>query len=291
MTRNEGSFTGHDRLPLFEQSWVPNGRPRATVVLLHGLIEHSGCHEGTALELVRHGFSVHAMDLRGHGRSEGPRCDVRSFDQYLLDLDIFFERVSHQAGDRPLFLMGNSMGGLIVALWAILRQPQVRGLILSGPLLALANGLYPRLRHLTSFAAALVPSLRVAKIPFALLARERHVVDHFRDDPLVFHGRFTLRAGAEILRAMENVSRRAASLNVPLLILHGGADRICSPAGSSALFEKTGCIDKTFHLYEGFYHEVFDEPQRGRVLADLISWIDQHVSAADLAACRNSMEA
>ena len=150
MTRNEGCFTGHDRLPLFEQSWMPTGRPRATVVLIHGLIEHSGCHAGTALELVRHGFSVHAMDLRGHGRSEGPRCDVRSFDQYLLDLDIFFERVLREAGDRPLFLMGNSMGGLIITLWAILRQPQIRGLILSGPLLALADGLYPRLRHLAA---------------------------------------------------------------------------------------------------------------------------------------------
>src|SRR5271165_5682164 len=165
MTPREEFFTGHDGLRLFERLWMPTGRPRAVVVLIHGLLEHSGSHAGTALDLVRRGFSVHAMDLRGHGRSEGPRCDVRSFGEYLLDLDIFFERASRMAGDRPLFLMGNSMGGLIITLWAILRQPRIQGLILSGPLLALADGLYPRLRHLTGVTAALVPGLRVTRIP------------------------------------------------------------------------------------------------------------------------------
>lgn len=286
MILREGCFSGYDRLPLFERSWLPAERPRAAVVLIHGLIEHSGCHAGMALELVRKGFSVHAMDLRGHGRSEGPRCDVRSFDQYLLDLDIFFQRVSHETVGRPLFLLGNSMGSLIAALWAILRHPPLSGLVLCGPLLALAGGLYPRLRHLATLAAAVAPGLRATRIPFDWLARQPQAVDRFRNDVLVFHGRFTVRMAAEILRAMKMVSAQAASLNVPLLILHGGQDRICEPAGSRALFQKAGCADKTFHLYEGFYHEVFDEPERNRVLADLTSWLDQHVPTADVAACR-----
>ena len=145
-------------------------------VLIHGLIEHSGCHAGTAQYLVRHGFSVHAMDLRGHGRSAGPRCDVRSFDQYLLDLDIFFQRVLRDAGDRSLFLMGNSMGGLITTLWAILRQPQIGGMVLSGPLLALADGLYPWLRSLAALTATVAPALRLTRIPFDWLASERRAV-------------------------------------------------------------------------------------------------------------------
>ena len=286
MITRRNCFTGHDHLPLFEQSWMSTERSRAAVILIHGLIEHSGCHAGTAQELVRQGFSVHAMDLRGHGRSEGPRCDVRSFDQYLLDLDIFFKRVRLEASDRPIFLMGNSMGGLIATLWAILRQPQISGLILSGPLLALADGLYPRLRYLTTVMAAVAPSLRVARVPFNWLARERQVIDRFRDDPLVFHGCFTVRVAANIFRAMKEVSEKASSLSMPLLILHGGQDRICGPAGSLALHQRAGCADKAFHLYEGFYHEVFDEPQRDRVLADLTSWLDQHVRLAEGTACR-----
>jgi len=291
MTRKEGRFAGHDGLSLFEQSWVPCGRPRAAVLLVHGLIEHSGCHAETALELVRHGFSVYSMDLRGHGRSPGPQCDVGSFDEYLRDLDIFFERTLRQAGDRPLFLLGNSMGGLITVLWTMLRQPPIRGLVLSGPLLALADGLFPWLRRLAALAAAVAPGLRVAQIPFDWLARRREVVDRYRNDPLFFHGRFTARMAAEILRAMKKASQQAASLSVPLLILHGGQDRICSPAGSRAFFEKVSSADKTLHLYEGFYHEVFDEPSRDRVLSDLTSWLDRHLPSADAAACRKSVEA
>jgi alpha-beta hydrolase superfamily lysophospholipase len=286
MSPGEDFFTGYDGLSLFERSWMPAGRPRATLLLVHGLLEHSGSHAETAQELTHVGFSVQAMDLRGHGRSEGPRCDVRSFDQYLLDLDICYQRARAKAADRPLFLLGNSMGGLIIALWAILRQAQIDGLVLSGPLLALADGLYPRLRHLAALTAAVAPALRVTQIPFEWLAREPQAVDRFRDDPLVFHGRFTVRMAAEIGRAMREVSRQAAALKVPLLILHGGQDRICGPEGSRHLFEKAASDDKTFHLYEGFYHEVFDEPERGRVFSDLISWLDRHVAAADDAACR-----
>jgi len=269
---------------------MPTDRARAAVVLVHGLIEHSGCHAGTAMELVRRGFSVHAMDLRGHGRSRGPRCDVRSLDQYLLDLDIFFKRVSGEAGDRPVFLMGNSMGGLIAALWVVFRQPLIHGLILSGPLLVLAEGLYPRLRHFAALTAAVAPGLRIATIPFDWLAHQRQVIDRFRDDPLVFHGRFTARVAAEILFGMKRAMSHAASLKLPLLILHGSRDRICSPDGSRAFFEKVGSPDKTIHLYEGFYHEVFDEPERDRVLVDLNRWLNQRIHSADVAACRKTVE-
>ena len=106
----------------------------------------------------------------------------------------------------------------------------------------------------------MAPALRFVRIPLEWLARPRKAVDRFRDDPLVFHGRLTLRVVAAILRAMKDVSEQAASLRLPLLILHGSQDRICGPAGSLALYQKSGCADKTFHLYEGFYHEVFDGP-------------------------------
>jgi alpha-beta hydrolase superfamily lysophospholipase len=163
-------------------------------------------------------------------------------------------------------------------------------LILSGPLLALAGGLYPRLRHLAVATAKVAPRLRVARISFDRLSRVRQVVERLHDDPLMFHGRFTVRVAAEILRAMKIASRKAVSLSVPLLILHGGRDQICDPAGSLALYQNAACADKTFHLYEGFYHEVFDEPQGDRVLADLAAWLDQRVPSADAAACRKQAE-
>jgi acylglycerol lipase len=278
-------FSGHDRLTLGAQSWGPEGAARAAVVLVHGLIEHSGRHAKTAVELVRQGFAVHAMDLRGHGRSDGRRGDVRSFDQYLLDLDVFFARVRAVEDDRPIYLMGNSMGGLIVSLWNVLRKPKIAGLILTGPLLALADGLYPRLRHLAAAANHVVPWLRVPRIPFYWLARDPMAVDSFRRDPLVCQCGFTVRVAAEVRRAMREMSARAASLQDPLLILHGGGDRICGPEGSRTLYAKAGSADKTLHICDGLYHEVFDEPERETVLADLTTWLDRRAPRSAGTAC------
>ena len=278
-------FSGHDRLTLGAQSWGPEGPARAAVVLVHGLIEHSGRHARTAVELVRQGFAVHAMDLRGHGRSEGRRGDVRSFDQYLLDLDVFFARVRAAEGDRPLYLMGNSMGGLIVSLWTVLRRPQIAGLILTGPLLELADELYPQLRHLITAANLVAPWLRVPRFPFDWLAHDPKVVADFRRDPLVCQNGFTVRVAAEVRRAMREMSARAASLQDPLLILHGGDDRICGPSGSRALYAKAGSADKTLHVYDGLYHEVLDEPQPEAVLADLTTWLDQRAPRCAETAC------
>ena len=278
-------FAGHDRLPLFSQTWASDCPSRAAVVLIHGLIEHSGRHATTAVELTRRGFTVHAMDLRGHGRSAGRRGDAASFDQYLLDLDVFFARVRAAVGERPLYLMGNSMGGLIVSLWSMLRKPQINGLILTGPLLALADGLYPRLRHLASVARALAPWFRVPRLPFDWLARDPRVVKNFRDDPLVCQNGFTVRLAAEIERAMKEASNRWASIDLPLLILHGGDDRICAPAGSRALFRDARSADKTLHVYDGLYHEILDEPERHQVLSDLVGWLDRRSPRIEPAAC------
>ena len=237
------------------------------------------------MELVRQGFAVHAMDLRGHGRSEGRRGDVRSFDQYLLDLDVFFARVRAIEDDRPIYLMGNSMGGLIVSLWTVLRKPQIAGLILTGALLELADELYPRLRHFAATANHVVPWLRVPSIPFEWLSRDPKVVAAFRRDPLVCQCGFTVRVAAEVRHAMREMSARAASLQDPLLILHGGDDRICGPAGSRALYAKAGSADKKLHVYDGLYHEVLDEPERDMVLADLNTWLDRRAPRTVDTAC------
>jgi acylglycerol lipase len=285
MHHNTEHFTGHDRLSLFERSWMPPGPIRAAVVFVHGLLEHSGRHANMAAELARQGYAVHAMDLRGHGLSEGRRGDVRSFDQYLLDLDVFFAQVRARHGDRPIFLMGNSMGGLIAALWSEVRKPPIAGLVLTGPLLALAGGLYPRLRNLTSFFRACLPFMHVPRIPYRLLSRNHEAVLSFRRDPLVCRRGFTVRAAAEALRALQEVSDHASLLSAPLLILHGGDDRICGVSGSRLLYARAGSADKTLNVYDGLYHELFDEPESQRVLADLLGWLNLHVGCGGAVTC------
>jgi len=286
------SFPASDNLRLFERRWLPSGEPRAEVLLVHGFTEHGGRHASTAEVLAGRGFAVSAMDLRGHGKSDGPRCWIRGFDEYLRDLDTLFDRVIRRAAGKPLFVLGHSLGGLITVLWYIRRQsnlplPRPRegrgaredanlgGLILSGPALQVGQQLFPWLRHLARLGSVLFPRLRLVRMGGRSISRDPAVVAEFRDDPLVFHGRFPVRTGAEILRAGGLVRAEFERLDVPLLILHGTADRVAAVETSQELFQRAAATDKTLRLYPGLYHEVLNEPEKEQVRADLIEWIDR----------------
>ena len=198
----EDFFPARDGLRLFERRWLPDGEPRAEVMLVHGFIEHGGRYAPTAEALARRGYAVSVMDLRGHGKSDGPRCWIRSFDEYIDDLDRFFDRVVRRAGGKPVFVLGHSLGGLIAVLWCIRCQREsLSGLILSGPVLQVRQQLFPWLRHLAGLASLLFPRLRLVRMGGRNISRDAAIVAQFHDDPLVFHGRFPVRTGAEILRA------------------------------------------------------------------------------------------
>jgi alpha-beta hydrolase superfamily lysophospholipase len=271
----EDTFPAGDGLPLFERRWLPAGEPHGEVILVHGFIEHGGRYRPTAEALAARGFVVSVADLRGHGRSGGARCWVTSFDDYLDDLDRAFDRVRRRQDDKPLFLFGHSLGGLIAVLWCIRRQPALRGLILSGPAFELPDRLFPWLRHAAKIGSVLFPRLRLVRMGCRNISRDEAVVRQFREDPLVFHGRFPVRTGAEILRAGEVVRQRFQEVRVPLLILHGTADRVATVDASRALYEQAQTDNKRLCIYDGLYHEVLNEPEREQVRADLIEWIEE----------------
>jgi alpha-beta hydrolase superfamily lysophospholipase len=271
----EETFAAGDGVPLLERRYIPAGEPRGEVIIVHGFIEHGGRYQPTAEALAARGFAVSVTDLRGHGRSGGARCWVRSFDDYLDDLDRCMNRPRNLAGDKPLFLFGHSLGGLIAVLWCVERQPQLRGLILSGPALELPDTLFPWIKRLAKVGSMLFPRVRLVRMGCRNISRDEAVVRQFRDDPLVFHGRFPVRTGAEIIRAGDIVRQRFREVRVPLLILHGTLDRVATVAASRALYEQAESIDKRLCIYDGLYHEVLNEPEREQVLGDMIEWIEE----------------
>jgi alpha-beta hydrolase superfamily lysophospholipase len=276
MTHHEDRFAAGDGLTLYEQSWLPLGEPRATVIVVHGVTEHGGRYARLANELNQRGYAVHAMDLRGHGRSDGDRILIREFDQYLDDLELFVGRVARRQAGKPLFLFGHSMGGAIVALLAATRQPDARGVILSAPAVLVAGGVFPVLRRLAGFVSLVWPTLRLVHMGCHFLSRDPAVVEAFQNDPLVFHGGFPARTGAEILRAADRLQTAAEGLALPLLVLHGTGDIVTDHRGSRLLVARAGSTDKKLHLYPGLYHDLVNEPEREQVLADVLGWLDGH---------------
>jgi alpha-beta hydrolase superfamily lysophospholipase len=276
MSHHEDRFATRDGLSLYEQFWLPPGEPRATVVVIHGVTEHSGRYARFASELTGRGYAVHTMDLRGHGRSDGDRILVRRFDEHLDDVELLLGRVAQRQAGKPLFLFGHSMGGAIMGLLAATRQPNAQGVILSAPAVVVGGGVFPVLRQVAGLVSAVWPTLRLVHMGCSFLSRDPVVVEAFRNDPLVFHGGFPVRTGAEILRAADRLQTEAKHLTLPLLVLHGTGDRVTDPRGSRLLVARAGSTDKTLRLYPGLYHELLSEPEREQVLADLLAWLDGH---------------
>jgi len=274
MAHHEDHFDGHDGLRLYEQSWLPDSEPEALVVLVHGFLEHSGRHSRLAGVLNDQGYAVYAMDLRGHGRSEGARVFVDSFDDYLADLERFIDRVRRRQPGKPLLLFGHSMGGTIVGLFAAARQPDIQGVAMSAPAAMVGNGVFPILRRLAPFFSRWLPKLRIISMDGRSISRDPEVVASFRNDPLVFHGRFPVRTGAEIVQAAARLQEEIRNVRIPLLILQGTGDRVVCTEGARQLHMRAGCDDKTLHLYEGLYHELLSEPEKDQVTDDLVRWLN-----------------
>ncbi len=277
MPESQQRFTTFDGLRLFARCWLPPGEVSGVLVVVHGFTEHGGRYASLAEQLNRFGFAVYALDLRGHGQSDGPRVFVRSFDEYLADVELYLDRVRAQQPGKPLFLFGSSMGGTIAVWLAILGRAEVRGLVLCAPALAVGPRVFPWLRRLASFASAILPRLRLVRLGCAMISRDPQVVADFRNDPWVFHGRFPVRTGAELLRAMRQVQEKMENVSLPFLLLHGGGDVVADPQGSRDLVARAASADKTLKFYDGLYHDLLDEPEKEQVRGDLMAWLRERV--------------
>jgi len=277
MEHDTGRFKTADDLNLFEQWWRPEENPKATVIIVHGYAEHSTRYTHVAEHLVNNGYAIETFDLRGHGQSEGKRAFVRSFDEYLGDLEQFLERVKQRIKAKNTFLLGHSMGGAIVSLFAITRKPDIKGLILSGPALKISDDISPLLVRLSSIIGTFLPRLPTIKLDSSGISRDPEVVRRYDNDPLVYRGGIPARTGAEITGATRMIQAGMESISLPLLILHGSDDRLADPEGSKSLYERAQSKDKALKLYEGYYHEVMNEPEKEMVLADIVEWTEGHL--------------
>jgi alpha-beta hydrolase superfamily lysophospholipase len=275
MPYSQETITSKSGLKLFLQRWLPSGEVRAAVALVHGVNEHSGRYARLADELNAHGIAVHAIDLRGFGRSDGERGLVLKFDDFLDDVEHLLAWTAQEHPGKPLFLLGHSMGGEVATWFVIARQPKIDGLILSAPALLVGGKVFPILRHLARFFSGIFPRLGIRRMGARFMSRDPQVVADFKNDPLVFHGKFAIRTGAEILRVIRAIRRRMEEIRLPLLIMHGTHDIVTDPTGSRELYARASSTDKTLHLYPGLYHEIFNEPERAQVIGDLITWIEK----------------
>jgi acylglycerol lipase len=270
---HEGTFTSFDGLTIYHQSWLPEGNPTSVIMLVHGLGEHSGRYAHVADRLTAAGHAVHALDLRGHGKSSGKRTFVKNYGEFMSDLVQFRALVESEHPGTPLVVLGHSMGGNLAMGHVLDHQDGVAGLVLSGALLKTDDQLSSTQMKIYSLVAKVAPGMRPRGIDTNAISRDPEVVAAYHADPLVFTGKISAGLGAALFGAIDSFPSRYPSLTLPILVMHGTADRLTSIAGSKALAAGATNATVTSHFYEGLYHEIFNEPEQQQVLDDLISWL------------------
>lgn len=273
MEHTEGRFTGRKGLSLYYQCWLPSTDPKAILLAVHGWAEHSGRYTNLVNYFVPKGYAICALDHRGHGKSEGLRGYVERFSDYLDDLKTFFDIVRSEHGDAKIFLVGHSMGGTIATAYSIRNQHDLAGLIVSGVGVKPGSSLSSAIIPLARILSLLLPRLGIMVLDASAISQDKAVVDAYVNDPLVYRGKITCRFGAEMLATLRKLPSEMPEINLPILIMHGTADRLCNLEGSRILYERADSRDKTLKLYEGFYHEIFNEPGHKQVLADMEAWL------------------
>ena len=278
---DEGTFLATDRTEIYQQSWQPVATPAlAIIALVHGYGEHSGRYARVATDLVRAGFAVYSFDLRGHGKSGGDRCYIDSINDYLTDLDLFLTQLRQKSQNIGVFLLGHSLGGAIALRYTIESKPAFQGLILSAPFLGQRDKDPPPpiVVNLVRSIGWLLPKLPTVKLDTSQLSRDVAIVRAYLDDPLVARSKMPLRTLAEIFTNIQHIRARQSEIYLPILIMHGTNDGLAGVAHSERLYPGISSMDKSLRLYSGLYHEIFNEPERAVVVADLIDWVKAHNS-------------
>jgi alpha-beta hydrolase superfamily lysophospholipase len=276
MQHSEATFEGAGGLTMYCQKWQPAEKARAVMAIIHGFGEHSGRYMNTVNHFVPIGFTVYGFDHRGHGKSEGKRGHIMKWSEFRQDVHNFLGIIRDRESDLPLFLLGHSMGGLIVLEYVLHHQENIRAIIASSPLLA-QPAISPFLMLLSRILSKIWPGFSIdTKLDVNSLSRDAQVIRAYQEDPLV-HSTASARLGTELTAAIDWTHTHAPEFKLPLMIVQGDADSLVPTQGSHKFFHNLTISDKEIHMYDGGYHEPHNDIDKAIVLNDIEQWIKKHL--------------
>ncbi len=262
-----------DGLSLYAWLRQPAGNPRGVIAHVHGIGEHSHRYDHLTAYWEDHGYASAGFDQRGHGRSEGQRGHTPSYDSLMDDIALFLAQVETELPGVPVTLYGHSMGGNLVLNYVIRRRPSIARVVASAPYLRLTFEPPSWKVHMAQLIRWIIPTLsQRTGLELGALSRDPEVIARYQADPLV-HDRITPSFFVQVHAAGESIIDRAAELKIPALVMHGSADRLTSPAGSvDFVAESSG--KALLQVWEGFYHELHNEPGWQNVAGFVLAWIE-----------------
>lgn len=265
-------ISSRDGTKLFTQSaFVP--KPDQVVVLVHGFAEHIGRYSELISELNQANMSVLGLDLRGHGRSHGKRGYIDSLEQYSEDLDAAVKQAQKKTGAEKVIVLAHSMGGLVASNYAAHHSQKLSGLVLSSPLFAISVKV-PRWKALIGkVMSSVLPWFSLPNTLHAkLLTHDPVKVRAYEEDPLIFH-HVTARWFEQVTGVRDEALKLASQIQTPLLLQLSAEDYVVDFETSKQWFERLTGVDCTLKVYEGFYHEIYNEVRREEPVRDMLAWL------------------
>jgi acylglycerol lipase len=265
-----------DGVGVYCREWTPTGPLKGTLCIIHGVGEHCGRYDHIAEQFGSAGYATFGFDLRGFGKSQGRRGHMR-FARTLRDIDEMLADSRRRTDGAPLFLYGHSLGGLLALLYGLTYRPALTGVVVTGPALHTALRNQPVKVLIARTLGAIFPTLTVSSgLDVTKLSRDPEVLRAYRADPLT-HPRISLGFARDGGEAIDRVLRDAARFELPLLLVHGGADEINLVSGSREMAARHRG-DCTLKVYDGVFHAVEHEPERAQIVSDIIGWLDARTS-------------
>lgn len=277
MKHIEGNFKGVRNANIYYQGWLPEENVKAVLLVVHGLGEHCGRYMNVVNHFVPLDYAIYGLDHIGHGKSDGAREYVERFDDYTNTLAIFYNMVTDLQAEKPIFLLGHSMGGAIASYYLLDHQDDFKGAILSAPGVKVGDSISQATITMSKILSKLAPKMGVIALDVDGISRDPEVVEAYVNDPLVFHGKTPARLGAELLSAIQRITAEAGNITLPFIVVQGAEDSIVDPSGAQMLYDKASSEDKTLKIYDELYHECFNEPERDRVLRDVENWLEVRI--------------
>ena len=276
-TIGEGFLESSAGVRIFHR-WRTPAAPRGALLIVHGFNSHSAYYVWAMERFAAAGLAVYALDLRGRGRSDGERFYIQSFADYLTDVDALSDLARSRHPGLPVFVLGHSAGGVIATSYALDHQPVLAGLICE----SFAYRVYaPDLvLSVLKGASHLAPHVPVFKLNNADFSRDPAAVRAMDEDPLIENETQPIQTVAEMARADERLTERFPEMTLPLLILHGTADKATKPEGSEAFYARAASEDKTLKLYDGHAHDLILDLGKEQVMADIVDWLNARLPQA-----------
>jgi len=271
----EEFLDGAGGVKILVRSWRPATAPRGAIVISHGFNSHSGQYAWTAQQFVSKGFAVYAADLRGRGKSEGPRFHVKQVAEYVGDVDLAVKLAKSREPGLPVFMLGHSAGGVIACTYALDHPTELAGLICESFAFRVPA---PRLALDTiEWIGSWAPNLGVLKLKNKDFTRDHAALAVLNADPLITNETQPARTVAALWKADKRLEASFPKLTLPVLILHGSNDKATVPAGSEFFHKTAGSKDKTLKIYPGHFHDLLADTGKEGVMADIQAWIEAHI--------------